>query len=255
MNFHDLTKRLFVASITILIIAVIIFFSSNAYVQGLIFAIIGALIGVATYEYTTLLKLRFRPYLIVMSVLVAFAFYLSRQEEMFSLGAMILILMYFRSKENAFQNIGTSLFGILYIAIPLSMMLDILDFGRMWLVYLLVVTKVTDMAAYFAGRAFGKHKLAPQLSPGKTIEGAVVGLVCAVGISLCFSLFTFITLEQSLYLGLALGVLGQVGDLAESLLKRQVGVKDSNRLPGLGGILDMVDSLLFTTPVLYFTLL
>lgn len=255
MNFQDLTKRLLVASITIFIIAIIIFFSSNVYVQGLIFAIIGALIAVATYEYTTLLRLRFRPYLIGMSVLVAFAFYLSRQEEMFSLGALILFLMYFRSRENAFQNISTSLFGILYIAIPLSMMLDILDFGRMWLVYLLVVTKVTDMAAYFAGRAFGRHKLAPHLSPGKTIEGAVVGLVCAVAASFLFSVFTFITLNQSLCLGLALGILGQVGDLAESLLKRQVGVKDSNRLPGLGGILDMVDSLLFTTPVLYFTLL
>lgn len=255
MNFQDLTKRLLVASITIICIALLIFFSAHLYVQGLIFAIIGALIGVAIYEYATLLNLRFRAYLIVFGIFVAFAFYLSRQEEMFSLGALILFLMYFKSKENAFQNIGTSLFGVLYIAIPLSMMLDILDIGRMWLVYLLVVTKVTDMAAYFVGRGFGKHKLAPALSPGKTIEGSVAGLVAAVALSALFSLFKFITLEQSLYLGLALGILGQIGDLAESLLKRQVGVKDSNRLPGLGGILDMVDSLLFTTPVLYFTLL
>jgi phosphatidate cytidylyltransferase len=128
--------------------------------------------------------------------------------------------------------------------------------GRGWIAYLLVVTKITDIGAYFAGSLWGRRKLAPQISPGKTVEGAIFGLASAVSASYVFHLFSqgrsfqLTTLEWVSF-GLILGAIGQFGDLSESLLKRDANKKDSNTLPGLGGVLDAVDSLLFNTPILY----
>jgi phosphatidate cytidylyltransferase len=129
--------------------------------------------------------------------------------------------------------------------------------GRWWIAYLLVVTKITDVGAYFAGSLWGRRKLAPAISPKKTIEGAIFGLACAMAASLAFSLlgnyagpFRLRTLEW-LFLGGLLGAVGQFGDLSESLLKRDANKKDSNALPGVGGVLDLVDSILFNAPIIY----
>jgi phosphatidate cytidylyltransferase len=134
--------------------------------------------------------------------------------------------------------------------------------GRWWLVYLLVVTKITDIGAYFIGRLWGKRRLAPVLSPKKTIEGAFGGFICAILGSLAmvyigqeFAGKSFpLHPSDALWLGIVIGIFGQIGDLAESLLKRDAAAKDSNTLPGLGGILDMLDSLIFTAPIVYFYL-
>ena len=129
--------------------------------------------------------------------------------------------------------------------------------GRWWIAYLLTVTKITDIGAYFAGSLWGKRKLAPSISPKKTIEGAVFGLGCAVAASWVFLLasdyvgsFSLGKIEW-LVLALVLGVVGQFGDLSESLLKRDANKKDSNSLPGLGGILDSIDSILFNATIIY----
>ena len=185
------------------------------------------------------------------------------------IGVVTLFFYHFDQIAGAITSISKSVFGVFYIAIPVGFILKILYFsdpgrggsdGRLWLIYLLVVTKITDVGAYFGGRLLGNRKLAPQISPGKTLVGAVVGFLSAIVFSLLFYLMGQIiphfplSFTQSLGLGALLGVVGQVGDLAESLLKRDADVKDSNRLPGLGGILDMLDSLLFTGPILYFFL-
>jgi len=160
-------------------------------------------------------------------------------------------------------------FGVCYVAVPLSFMLGILfpvphhgamQEGRWWLVYLILVTKVTDVGAYFVGRLWGKRKMTPVLSPLKTVEGAAAGFLCAILLSLGmayignrFSQGSFdLKISESVWLGMLLGIFSQIGDLAESLLKRDALVKDSNTLPGLGGVLDMVDSLLLTAPIVYF---
>jgi len=114
---------------------------------------------------------------------------------------------------------------------------------------------LTDTGAYYVGRAIGRHKLAPGISPGKTIEGSVGGFLFAVAAgAICrMTFFREVPLVDALVLGAAIGIISQIGDLAESMLKRGAGVKDSGTLlPGHGGILDRIDSVLFCAPILYF---
>lgn len=112
-----------------------------------------------------------------------------------------------------------------------------------------------DIAGYFVGKSVGKHPLAPKVSPQKTIEGAVGYLVFSLLAGLCFSRLGGVEMLQGFYVGLTVGIMGQVGDLFESLWKRKVGIKDSGTiLPGHGGFLDRFDSMLFAVPSAYFLL-
>lgn len=112
-----------------------------------------------------------------------------------------------------------------------------------------------DTAAIFAGKAFGKHKLAPSISPNKTWEGSVANLLAAIGAAVTLGYFLKYPMDKMLLLGVSCGVIGQLGDLFESYLKRQAGVKDSgNLLPGHGGVFDRLDSLLMTAPFSYWIL-
>lgn len=188
----------------------------------------------------------------------------------FAVGVGLFFLNRFRRSDGALIHVAVEFFGVAYIAIPLSYMLAILypiatpvvEDGRWWIFYLILVTKITDIGAYFVGRIWGKHRLAPLLSPKKTVEGAIGGLVCTIALSLSMVYLgrTYagdafpLAWVDALWLGLLIGVFGQLGDLAESLLKRDAMVKDSNTIPGLGGVLDTLDSLIFTAPIVYFYL-
>ena len=112
-----------------------------------------------------------------------------------------------------------------------------------------------DTAAIFAGKAFGKHKLAPSISPNKTWEGSIANLLAAIGAAATLGYFLKYPMDKMLLLGVSCGVIGQLGDLFESYLKRQAGLKDSgNLLPGHGGVFDRLDSLLMTAPFSYWIL-
>jgi phosphatidate cytidylyltransferase len=127
--------------------------------------------------------------------------------------------------------------------------------GAAWVYMVLAITFIQDTAAYFVGRSMGRHKMAPLLSPKKTWEGAAGGLVGSVTTSLvCIPLLGLpLTLGAGIVIGLVGGVVGPLGDLAESLIKRQVGLKDAGSIiPGHGGVLDRADSLLFTVPTLFY---
>ncbi len=196
----------------------------------------------------------------------------------------IIMIRQFPQKLNTqpIMTITGTLFGIFYVAYLLTFMLRLaISFdsdvslttplgpaGRFLVLFLLVTVKISDSGAYFVGCRFGRHKLFPRISPGKTWEGLFGGV--AAGMAAGFLLFAFtghsagawwvrqfgsVTLNalDILALGFMLTVLGAVGDLVESLIKRAVSVKDSGTIiPGLGGLLDVFDSLLYTTPVLYF---
>lgn len=171
-------------------------------------------------------------------------------------------LFYFFSGLNPFANLAVTMFGVIYLTVPLSFIIPInFDFGRIWLFYLLLVTKSTDIGAYFVGKQWGKRLLAPVISPKKTWEGSLGGFLLGTFSSYAlhklagwYGLHLFESSIQSIGFGALMSIVAQLGDLSESILKRDSGVKDSSRLPGFGGLLDIIDSLVFTTPLLYFYL-
>jgi phosphatidate cytidylyltransferase len=153
-------------------------------------------------------------------------------------------------------DMSKSVLGAVYIVLPLSLlwMIDLQPNGTLWVFFLLVVSFANDTGAFYFGRLFGKHKLYEAISPGKTWEGAVGGLLCSVIAALWFlQILRLHPMSISIVaLTVLLSIAAQIGDLAESMLKRNHGVKDSGRiLPGHGGLLDRIDGLLFCIPVLY----
>ena len=157
----------------------------------------------------------------------------------------------------AAARLGISTFGVFYLGFlgpPLALLQRDAPHGRGWVLLAVGVTFGNDAGAYFAGRAFGRRKLYPAVSPAKTVEGALGGLVAALAILLGvrFSLARWLTVADCLLVALPAGVLGPAGDLVESLLKRSAGVKDSGHLiPGHGGMLDRIDALLFVAAWIY----
>jgi phosphatidate cytidylyltransferase len=172
------------------------------------------------------------------------------------LGLALLTLCGERPIIERFHAVGTSLAGLFFVAFPL-IFIDAIhsDYlvGPQLLFFLLVLIWVGDTLAYFVGRQFGRHPMAAQLSPGKTWEGAVANLAGSLLVALAFSHWTgfqFMFLAPAAVLG---NVAGQIGDLMESVYKRAAGAKDSSALlPGHGGILDRIDSLIFAAPVVWY---
>lgn len=171
----------------------------------------------------------------------------------------LIIILAHRDKGEAFTRWVWTMAGILYVGWLLSHLVALrgLTDGRNWVFFLLFVTWVSDTTAFFVGRRFGRHKLAPSISPGKTWEGAIAGVCGAIAMSTLFFTPNPFQLPlaywQAIPLSVGVSVLGQVGDLVESLLKRGTGVKDSGTLmPGHGGILDRLDSLIFAGVLVYY---
>ncbi len=177
---------------------------------------------------------------------------------------LLLILELFRDKESAIANLGTTLLGIFYIGFFSAAILDLREFysdsaftyaqGGYLIISILASIWICDSAAYFIGSAYGLHKLMPRVSPNKSWEGAVAGFVFAIAgmVAAREIALDFLTLRDAFAIGFIVGLFGQIGDLIESLLKRDSHVKDSSSIiPGHGGILDRFDSLLFTAPIVY----
>ena len=173
----------------------------------------------------------------------------------------------YREPGKAIVTAGLALYGMLYVGLPIAFLvhlrlLHVDRWGIIAVVSILVVVKVSDSGAYFCGRALGRRHLAPRLSPKKTVEGAIGGLLAG-----CLASWLFFHVTEVLYgsesdcsgkvwawllYGATLVVAGVLGDLSESMLKRDMRQKDSSRwLPGLGGVLDVIDSILFAAPAGY----
>ncbi len=162
-----------------------------------------------------------------------------------------------RDEENPYPALGIAVAVSIYVGVLLSyaILLRSVEQGREWTLLLLLVVFATDTAAFFAGRAFGKTPLAPNISPNKTQEGAVAGLFGAVAASVLAAnlLGIHAIIWETIILGIIVGALAQLGDLVESRMKRKAGVKDSGVLiPGHGGILDRLDSIVLTIPAVYY---
>jgi phosphatidate cytidylyltransferase len=169
-----------------------------------------------------------------------------------TLAALVLmsVAVFQRSIDTAFIRVGFALAGLVYCCVTLGFLVLL---ARELVLVLFAIIWAGDTAAFYCGRAFGRHLLAPRVSPKKTVEGAVAGLIGSVAIGVLAGVW-FLG-EPAARVGAvsaAVAAAGQIGDLAESVLKRSAGVKDSSSiLPGHGGILDRLDSLFFAAPVFY----
>ncbi|MBX3734815.1 MAG: phosphatidate cytidylyltransferase [Verrucomicrobiae bacterium] len=186
----------------------------------------------------------------------------------FETGVLVLFVLglclrqlFDRRNTNGFVAIATTLMGLMYVPWLLNFIqkinyLEGVD-GRFYVLYLLVVTKFSDVGAYVVGSMIGRHKMIPRISPGKTWEGFAGAIVVSTGASVVMALWAGERLKEmnlvhAIAIGLILSLGAVVGDLIESAFKREAGAKDSGRLlPGIGGILDLIDSPLFNAPLLY----
>src|SRR2546426_9451944 len=166
-----------------------------------------------------------------------------------------------RSSTAGLLAISTTLFGLMYVPWLLNFIQKINFFpgvqGHYYLLYFVLITKFSDTGAYSVGSLFGRHKMIPRISPGKTWEGFAGAILVSTLASLIFVHFlghqmAGMNWQHAIALGVILGTAAVVGDLIESLFKREAGVKDSGKFfPGIGGILDLLDSLLFNAPLMY----
>jgi phosphatidate cytidylyltransferase len=193
--------------------------------------------------------------------LVTASFALPVSERVAFTGVLLVVLavglLRAPSGRPAWESVAVTLLGICYVnwLLGYSFWLRDLEAGREWILLLVSVTWLGETAAYLVGSTLGRYKLAPVISPRKTVEGAlaqlVVSVLAAFGARALF--FPSLPPGSAVAVGLLLGVVGQAGDLLESAIKRSVGTKDTGRLiPGHGGMLDRVDSLLVNTPVLFY---
>ncbi len=189
-----------------------------------------------------------------------YGFELNRDWQLFlviaGLIALFMLQIRRRANEGATAGIAVSMFGIFYISwtITFLLRLRLLPEGVALSAMTIVATKACDIMAYLIGKSFGRRPFMPRVSPNKTWEGFWAGFLSAIIAVEVFSLFIpFITPFDALVLGGLIGTFGQLGDISESLIKRDCYVKDSGNLfPGMGGVLDLLDSLLFTSPIVYF---
>lgn len=170
---------------------------------------------------------------------------------------MIYYLLAEKDVHLAFAKAKSSIFGLIYVPVLASFLVLLKSAqyttGINWILPLFLLVWINDSGAYFAGRALGKRKPFPNISPNKTLAGFVGGLLTSIAAAAVWGYFVELHLIEALLLGLALGVIGPIGDLVESMIKRASNAKDSgNIIPGHGGVLDRVDSVIFAAPFLYF---
>lgn len=184
-----------------------------------------------------------------------------------SLSAFLWVI--FKGRQPYIANVSTTILGFVYGGwFPLHLLLirdfgyssgflklDIQNAGLGYVVFLFATVILTDTGCYYFGKKFGKHKLSPVISPNKTVEGSIGGAICAIIGAVIIGHFINLELYHCLILGFLCTFFAQMGDLAESLIKRDAGVKDSGKLlPGHGGFLDRLDSYVLTIPVMFYYL-
>ena len=182
----------------------------------------------------------------------------SKLELVYMIVLLFLAYMVVTKNRFTFEQAGFHILSAIYVGIGFYYFIETRnapDVGITYILYALFLIWATDSGAYFIGRAFGKHKLWPEISPNKTVEGALGGVLCAAVVAVLFFFFSNIGLGlwRLMMSTVVLSVFGQIGDLVESAYKRHYGVKDAGKiLPGHGGILDRFDSLLFVLPLIHF---
>lgn len=242
------------------------------------FLFVGFLVVLGLLEFYNLMdKMGYkcsRFFGLILSILIVGMFFLTKGSFSFDkyeiflpVGFSVFFLLVFSSSifftktknlEKVFLNSTVTITGVFYVSWLLSHLILIRDlpiYGKNYVFILFFCVWALDIFAYIFGMKFGKHRLAENISPKKSIEGSIAGFIFAVLASVFFHYIfkTNFGLKNSLYIGVIIGIFGQIGDLFESLIKRSANEKDSgNILPGHGGVLDRFDSIIFTAPLFYY---
>ncbi len=260
-NRGSLVLRIITSIVITAFIFSVIFLGNVALYSGV--AIVFA--SLALWEFYKMLEIKYRRVYKVLGLLLSLLFFISCFHLLecwfiyfLALSLVVLFLIQFtiKTNENACTSIALTLLGLIYITVPFLFVikLRLLPGGIFFITYFILVTKATDIGAYLVGMKFGSHKLIPRISPNKSIEGFIGGVIFALIFAYLgvFYYPRYLELHYVPAIGFILGLFAQVGDLAESVLKRDCGFKDSGKvLPGLGGILDLVDSVLLPLPFYY----
>lgn len=257
-------QRIITAVIALPILILCVFYASQGLFSGILF-VIGALALREFYRMALPAERRLESSLsIVAGILccLGIVYAASRSALLLSLVLpfLLLTLVYlfrFKDMQKVSRDLAVSLFGILYIPVLLAhaVLLRALPDGRNWVFLVLFVVMASDSMAYLFGMKFGRHSLYEAVSPKKTIEGSIGGLAGSVlGAAISqYWFFPGLNWLDIMLIGIGVGAFSQLGDLVESLLKRSFGVKDSGSIvPGHGGLLDRLDSLLFAFPLTYY---
>jgi len=284
----NLIQRVLVAVIAIPVVLFIVLYKPVAF-----FMLAVILAGLTVHEYYGLAKVKgYRPQVaigVILTMLVTLSFgkfrlqsllaplgisVISPQFDMLGvlmmLGAIVILSVeLFRNLPNPIEETAITLFGAIYIGVGLGSMFGIHEYFTLkntgmdhfdflppgyFILALLVSIWVGDSAAYFAGKAFGKHKISIRISPGKSWEGAAACFLACIAVWVAAPKAIYklssLSLGHCLAIGIIVGIVGQFGDFGKSLLKRDAGVKDSsNLIPGHGGVLDRLDSIIFAAPM------
>ena len=229
-----------------------------------------AAVAVGQHEFYRMVQARgYRPNIafgIVLGVLIVLEFYhplfpvLGKFFPVVISVLLIMIARLFSSRplDNALEDIASTVLGVFYVALLFAYQIAIRSVnGKQWLVFLYLIIWASDIGAYSIGIPFGKHRLYEKVSPKKSVEGLAGALVAAMGMALLCRVWFMppVGIGEAVGLAFILAVVGTIGDFVESLFKRAAGVKDSGTIiPGHGGILDRMDSMLFAAPVLFYYL-
>jgi len=267
----ETTKRLLTAAVLVPIVLAAIFVDPTPYGVLVIAAVFGVggqdefiRMGLPVSEEDPAVRLRLVAAALGTAVVVLPSLYgpgktLPPMLAFAVLAVGMVVLSRRKRLPQAGRHFGITLAGLLYVPALMSVLPLLKDSGRPeWLTVVLCMAFFSDTVAYFFGRAFGRHKLYPAVSPAKSWEGAFGGIVgsCLATVVLgSLWLLPELPILHAIFLGIFGSVAGQTGDLVESMLKRTFGVKDSGAiLPGHGGLLDRIDALLFVAPVAYYYL-
>ena len=241
-----------------------------SYFGGIYFFLFTLIIStIAFYEFSVLAKNKGANVNLWVGLLSIILFLINQYSFFVSFLSIILLTVFllslielFRNKDSAIINLGTTLLGIFYIGLFSTALLGIREFyqddlynrGGYIIIAVLATIWICDSAAYYGGTALGKHKLCKRVSPNKSWEGAIFGFIFALATMILAKIIilNFLSWNTVIALGFIVGIFGQIGDLIESLIKRDAGVKDSSTIiPGHGGIFDRFDSLLYTAPLIF----
>ncbi|MFU8805551.1 MAG: phosphatidate cytidylyltransferase [Bradymonadaceae bacterium] len=264
----DLLPRVITAVVAIPLLLGLIFYAPH----WAFFALVAAAAAVSIWEYSSITHDHKAGKIFTVAVGLGLinALYFAPEYFLDAVAASIVaiflfFLFFFKDQGKVTQQIGSSITAIFYGGVLLTLVAllgrDAGDAGPMWILLLLAVVWGSDTGAYFAGVTLGKHKLYPAVSPNKSVEGSIGGVLSSIGfaflLNALFSTYsdawTTLTVVQVLILAIPANLLGQTGDLAESLVKRAHEVKDSGTIIyGHGGILDRIDALFFAAPWFYF---